>query len=253
MGLILSLAKVHMSVVLKQASEFTHILRMQNTNVDGKVKVMFALRVIKGIGRRFSNLVCKVANIDLNRRAGELNQAEMDKIADVLAKPLDYGIPKWFLNRQRCIKDGTYSQLISNNCATRPTLAPVPTLNSGDPSSKSTDPPLLDLLATPSKPTWAWPRPTPSHTLSSGDPSSKSTDLPLLDLLATPSKLTWAWPRPAPQRRKSSGDPFSANTDPPLLNLLATPSKPTWAWPRLPPVLRRRRSCSEWPSQPTAS
>merc|ERR1711957_127264 len=108
-----------MSVVLKQASEFTHILRMQNTNVDGKVKVMFALRVIQGIGRRFSNLVCKVANIDLNRRAGELNQAEMDKIADVLAKPLDYGIPKWFLNRQRCIKDGTYSQLISNNCATR--------------------------------------------------------------------------------------------------------------------------------------
>merc|ERR1719451_1751 len=43
----------------------------------------------------------------------------MNKIADVLAKPLDYGIPKWFLNRQRCIKDGTWSQLISNNQATR--------------------------------------------------------------------------------------------------------------------------------------
>lgn len=108
-----------MSVVLQNASDFTHILRMQNTNVDGKVKVMFALRVIQGIGRRFANLICKVANIDLNRRAGELNEAEMNKIADVIAKPLDYGIPKWFLNRQRCIKDGTYNQLISNNAATR--------------------------------------------------------------------------------------------------------------------------------------
>ena len=32
---------------------------------------------------------------------------------------LDYGIPKWFLNRQRCIKDGTYSQLYSNMVDTR--------------------------------------------------------------------------------------------------------------------------------------
>merc|ERR550537_1541059 len=80
---------------------------------------MFALRVIKGVGRRFANLVCKVANIDLNRRSGELNEAEMNKIADVLAKPLDYGIPDWFLNRERCIKDGTYSQLISNMIDTR--------------------------------------------------------------------------------------------------------------------------------------
>merc|ERR1711957_193158 len=27
----------------------------------------------------------------------------------------------------------------------------------------------------------------------------------------------------------------------------------TWAWPRLAPVLRRRRSCSVWPSEPPAS
>ena len=32
---------------------------------------------------------------------------------------LDYGIPKWFLNRQRCIKEGTYSQLYSNMVDTR--------------------------------------------------------------------------------------------------------------------------------------
>jgi ribosomal protein S13 len=29
---------------------------------------MFALRSIKGIGRRFSNLVLKIAQIDLNKR-----------------------------------------------------------------------------------------------------------------------------------------------------------------------------------------
>ena len=105
--------------------------------MNGKHKVGFALRVIKGIGRRFSILVCKIAQIDLNRRAGELTEDEMNKITDIFAKPagklfarvqfrradffmlLDYGIPKWFLNRQRCIKDGTYSQLYSNMVDTR--------------------------------------------------------------------------------------------------------------------------------------
>merc|ERR1712060_558167 len=88
-------------------------------NVTGKHKVGFALRVIKGIGRRFAILVCKIAQIDLDRRAGELTEDEMNKITDIFAKPLDYGIPKWFLNRQRCIKEGTYTQLFSNMVDTR--------------------------------------------------------------------------------------------------------------------------------------
>ena len=58
-----------------------------NTNVNGKVKVGFALRVIKGIGRRFAILVCKIAQIDLERRAGTLTADEMNKISDIFAKP----------------------------------------------------------------------------------------------------------------------------------------------------------------------
>ena len=87
---------------------------MQNTNVNGKHKAPFALRIIKGLGRRFTILILKIAQIDLQKRAGELTEADIDKISDIMAKPIEYGVPKWFLNRQRCIKDGTYSQLISN-------------------------------------------------------------------------------------------------------------------------------------------
>lgn len=36
--------------------------------VDGKQKVMYALTKIKGVGRRYSNLVCKKADVDLNKR-----------------------------------------------------------------------------------------------------------------------------------------------------------------------------------------
>lgn len=50
--------------------DFQHILRIQNTNVDGKQKVMFALTSIKGIGRRFANIICKKADVDMNKRLG---------------------------------------------------------------------------------------------------------------------------------------------------------------------------------------
>lgn len=47
-------------------------LRLLNTNVDGKQKVMYALTKIKGVGRRYSNLVCKKADVDLNKRYARL-------------------------------------------------------------------------------------------------------------------------------------------------------------------------------------
>ena len=35
---------------------FQHILRILNTNIDGRKKVMFAVTSIKGVGRRFANI-----------------------------------------------------------------------------------------------------------------------------------------------------------------------------------------------------
>lgn len=57
-----------MSLVSGDKTNFQFILRLLNTNVDGKQKVMYALTKIKGVGRRYSNLVCKKADIDLNKR-----------------------------------------------------------------------------------------------------------------------------------------------------------------------------------------
>ena len=44
-------------------------MRILNTNVDGRQKIMYALTSIKGCGRRFSNLVCKKADIDMRKRS----------------------------------------------------------------------------------------------------------------------------------------------------------------------------------------
>ena len=58
-----------MSLVVPEAHvQFQHILRLLNTNVDGKRKIMYALTEIKGVGRRYANVVCKKADVDLKKR-----------------------------------------------------------------------------------------------------------------------------------------------------------------------------------------
>jgi small subunit ribosomal protein S18e len=62
---------------LVAGQEFQHILRLLNTNVDGRIKIMYALTAIRGIGRRFSNIVCKKAEVDMRKRAGGATSAEV--------------------------------------------------------------------------------------------------------------------------------------------------------------------------------
>lgn len=80
---------------------------------------MFALRSIKGIGRRFANAMLKVANIDLSKRAGQLTEAEIEQLNNIMAKPIEHGIPQYFLNRQKDPRDGTSAQLVSNQVDTK--------------------------------------------------------------------------------------------------------------------------------------
>ncbi|KAL4953872.1 heme peroxidase [Aspergillus filifer] len=102
------------TLVSGEKTNFQYILRLLNTNVDGKEKIMYALTQVKGVGRRYSNLVCKKADVDLNKRAGELTTEELERIVTILQNPTQYKIPTWFLNRQRDIVDGKDSQVLSN-------------------------------------------------------------------------------------------------------------------------------------------
>jgi small subunit ribosomal protein S18e len=98
-----------------------------------ETQVMYALTKIKGVGRRYSNLVCKKADVDLNKRygwlsfvwkrreleltyhsAGELTSEELERIVTIIQNPTQYKIPAWFLNRQRDIVDGKDSQILAN-------------------------------------------------------------------------------------------------------------------------------------------
>merc|ERR1711915_656132 len=76
---------------------------------------MFAMTSIKGCGRRFSNIVCKKADVDMTKRAGELSEEEVERIVTIMNNPRQYKIPDWFLNRQKDIKDEKFSQVLAKD------------------------------------------------------------------------------------------------------------------------------------------
>eukprot|EP00601_Ochromonadales_sp_CCMP2298_P018318 CAMPEP_0173271264 /NCGR_PEP_ID=MMETSP1143-20121109/716_1 /TAXON_ID=483371 /ORGANISM="non described non described, Strain CCMP2298" /LENGTH=148 /DNA_ID=CAMNT_0014207801 /DNA_START=14 /DNA_END=460 /DNA_ORIENTATION=+ len=102
-----------MSLVRDQES-FTHILRILNTNVEGTQRVMYGLTAIRGVGRRFSTLVCQKADVDITKRAGELTPEEVERLVTIIQNPLQFKIPEYFLNRQKDFTTGKYTQLTSS-------------------------------------------------------------------------------------------------------------------------------------------
>jgi small subunit ribosomal protein S18e len=95
-------------------SEFQHILRVLNTNIEGKRKAMYAMTKITGIGKRFSNIICKKAEVDVDRRAGTLSNEEIEKLVAIINNPKQFKVPNFLLNRQRDIVTGKTTQLVIN-------------------------------------------------------------------------------------------------------------------------------------------
>jgi small subunit ribosomal protein S18e len=94
--------------------EFQHILRVLNTNIDGRRKVMFAMCKITGVGKRFSNLICKKAEVDVDRRAGTLTNEEIERLVAIISNPRQFKVPGWFVNRQKDRVTGKTTQVVVN-------------------------------------------------------------------------------------------------------------------------------------------
>jgi small subunit ribosomal protein S18e len=76
---------------------------------------MFAITKITGIGKRFSALICKKAEIDINRRAGTLTNEEIERLVAIISNPKQFKVPDWFVNRQKDITTGKTTQLVVNH------------------------------------------------------------------------------------------------------------------------------------------
>ena len=85
----------------KSHSDYKHIVRIANTDVDGSKHVVLALQKIKGIGYSISNMVCKLTKVNISKKAGVLNISEIEKLDSAVRDIKKLGAPDWMLNRRK--------------------------------------------------------------------------------------------------------------------------------------------------------
>ncbi len=84
--------------------EFKYLVRLHGTTLDGSRTLPHALRGIKGVGMRLAYAIVHRAGLVPNRRLGDLSEAEVKRLEDLLKNP--GGLPSWMLNRRRDPQNG---------------------------------------------------------------------------------------------------------------------------------------------------
>ncbi|MBI2565144.1 30S ribosomal protein S13 [Candidatus Woesearchaeota archaeon] len=93
--------------------EIKQLIRIVNTDLNGKKGVMCALNKIKGVGFNFAHAVLQVNNIDPKQKLGLLSQDQIKKIEQTILDPSKSKIPTWLYNRRRDPETGADKHLVT--------------------------------------------------------------------------------------------------------------------------------------------
>ena len=92
--------------------DFSYILRMADSDIDGLRPISIGLTSIKGIGMRTSNQICRLAGIDGKTLGGHLSDEEQDRLRTAVD---DYAtaVPWWLVNRQRDLESNEDAHIVA--------------------------------------------------------------------------------------------------------------------------------------------
>jgi small subunit ribosomal protein S13 len=97
--------------------EFRQILRVSGTSVDGTKKLVYGLTKIRGIGASYAIAVVRASELRPEMRMGDLSEAEVQKLEDIMRDPAKYGLPPRLFNRRKGVETGRDSHLIGADLA----------------------------------------------------------------------------------------------------------------------------------------
>ncbi len=89
-----------------EAEELKHIVRILNTDLEGKRQVHMALTGIKGVGRRCARIFTDKAGVDPYATLGLLPDAQIDALKKVIEEEATQTLPVWMVNRRDDIATG---------------------------------------------------------------------------------------------------------------------------------------------------
>ncbi len=95
------------------SEDFRHRLRVIGTDVDGTLRIEYALTKIKGISLSLANAILKKTGVSPDKRAGFLTETEIERIEEIIKDPAKGGLPSWLLNRRKELETGKDLHLVS--------------------------------------------------------------------------------------------------------------------------------------------
>ncbi len=94
---------------------FRHLVRVASTDLEGQKSMLYALTKIKGVDVSFANAVLSVSGVPKDKKAGVLEDSEVEKLNKVFADPSGHKIPAWIYNRRRDYETGKDMHIMSGD------------------------------------------------------------------------------------------------------------------------------------------
>ncbi len=88
--------------------------RQLRTQVDGNAKIEYGLTQVRGVGRRFSQAIVRVAKLNPNLRIGAIPEKDLNRIEEIILDPVKNGVPNWMVNRKKDLRTGEDLHIIGN-------------------------------------------------------------------------------------------------------------------------------------------
>ena len=91
--------------------DFSYILRLADSDIDGLRPIAQGLTSIPGVGKRSAGQICRMADIDGSKLGGHLSDEEQNKIRTTIDE-YALNVPWWLVNRQRDLQSNEDAHII---------------------------------------------------------------------------------------------------------------------------------------------
>jgi small subunit ribosomal protein S13 len=88
-----------------EQDEIKHIVRIANTDLEGKKSVQYSLTGIKGINRRIARIISDRSNVNPTATIGYLDDEKIDSLKKTIEEIISI-LPTWMLNRRKDLLTG---------------------------------------------------------------------------------------------------------------------------------------------------
>jgi small subunit ribosomal protein S13 len=95
-----------------EQDEIKHIVRIANTDLEGKKSVQYSLTGIKGINRRIARIISDRSNVDPTATIGYLEDEKIDSLKKTIEE-IESILPTWMLNRRKDLLTGDDKHILA--------------------------------------------------------------------------------------------------------------------------------------------